>query len=231
MTLVDVIKPLPRNCSGAQYTWNQHTYRMELPSKILSEAVDALGTLPGVGKRTALRYALHLLQAPNAEVADLINAITRLKNDVQYCKQCHCISDTPVCSICSDPKRNKNIICVVENIQDVMAIENTHQYRGLYHVLGGVISPIDGVGINDLTIQSLLERIPTEATSEVILALPATMEGDTTGFYIHKQLQQFAGLTISTIARGISIGDTLEYTDEITLGRSIVNRIPFNSLN
>lgn len=204
---------------------------MELPSKILENAIDALGTLPGVGKRSAMRFALHLLQASDAEVADFVSAIQRLKSDIHFCSRCHCISDTPVCSICSNPKRNEKIICVVENIQEVMAIENTQQYQGLYHVLGGVISPIDGVGINDLNIDSLIQRVETEGVEEVILALPTTMEGDTTNFYLNKQLQRFPNLLISTIARGIAVGDNLEYADEVTLGRSIAHRIPFNSLN
>lgn len=204
---------------------------MELPSKILENAIDALGTLPGVGKRSAMRFALHLLQASDAEVADFVSAIQRLKSDIHFCSRCHCISDTPLCSICSNPKRNEKIICVVENIQEVMAIENTQQYQGLYHVLGGVISPIDGVGINDLNIASLIQRVETEGVEEVILALPTTMEGDTTNFYLNKQLQRFPNLLISTIARGIAVGDNLEYADEVTLGRSIAHRIPFNSLN
>ena len=204
---------------------------MEIPSKILENAIDALGTLPGVGKRSAMRFALHLVQSTDAEVADFVSAVEKLKSDLHFCSRCHCISDTPVCSICSNPKRNDKIICVVENIQEVMAIENTHQYQGLYHVLGGVISPIEGVGINDLNITSLLHRVETEEVEEVILALPTTMEGDTTNFYLNKQLQRFPNVLVSTIARGVSIGDNLEYADEITLGRSIAHRVPFNSLN
>ena len=203
---------------------------MELPSKILEHAVDALSSLPGVGKRSALRYALHLLNSTENEVTDFVEAIARLKTDIHHCSRCHCVSDTPVCPTCSNPKRQQKVVCVVENIQDVMAIENTQQYRGLYHVLGGVISPIDGIGINDLNISSLLQRVPNEGIEEVILALPTTMEGDTTNFYISKQLQQYPNLLITTIARGIAIGDNLEYADEITLGRSITNRIPFNSI-
>ncbi|MBQ2508685.1 MAG: recombination protein RecR [Bacteroidales bacterium] len=204
---------------------------MEIPSKILENAIDALGTLPGVGKRSAMRFALHLVQSTDAEVADFVSAVEKLKSDLHFCSRCHCISDTPVCSICSNPKRNDKIICVVENIQEVMAIENTHQYQGLYHVLGGVISPIEGVGINDLNITSLLHRVETEEVEEVILALPTTMEGDTTNFYLNKQLQRFPNVLVSTIARGVAIGDNLEYADEITLGRSIAHRVPFNSLN
>lgn len=202
---------------------------MELPSAILSQAVDALSTLPGVGKRSALRYALHLMKEPDNEVLHLAESISRLKTHLRTCRLCHCVSDTELCPICSSLKRQQGIICVVENVQDVMAIENTRQYRGLYHVLGGVISPIDGVGIRDLNIASLLDRVrgtnpvPVE---EVILALPTTMEGDTTNFYLNKQLQPL-GVKVSTLARGIAVGDSLEYADEITLGRSIVGRIPF----
>lgn len=203
---------------------------MELPSKILEQAVEALSSLPGVGKRSALRYALHLLQSTEMEMVNFVESISRLKTDIHYCSRCHCISDTPICPICSNPKRQQDLICVVENIQDVMAIENTQQYKGLYHVLGGVISPIDGIGINDLNIASLLERIPDEGIKEVILALPTTMEGDTTNFYISKQLQSFPNVFVSAIARGIAIGDNLEYADEITLGRSITNRVPFSTI-
>lgn len=203
---------------------------MELPSRILEQAVEALSSLPGVGKRSALRYALHLLNSPEQEVADFTSAITRLKTDIHHCSRCHCVSDTPICPICSSPKRQQNILCVVENIQDVMAIENTQQYRGLYHVLGGIISPIDGIGISDLNIASLLLRVQQEEISEVILALPTTMEGDTTNYYLSKQLNNHPNLLITTIARGIAIGDNLEYADEITLGRSIMNRVPFNSI-
>lgn len=190
--------------------------------------MDQLSSLPGVGKRSAMRFALHLLQQGDREVMDFVDAIQRLKTDIHYCSRCHSVSDTPVCDICSNPKRNEKIICVVENIQEVMAIENTQQYKGLYHVLGGVISPIDGVGIADLNIASLLQRVEDEATEEVILALPTTMEGDTTNFYINKQLQRFPHLMVTTIARGIAIGDNLEYADEVTLGRSITHRVPFD---
>lgn len=202
---------------------------MEIPSEILARAVDQLATLPGVGKRSALRYALHLQQRSESEVRDMADALLRLKTDLHECSLCHCISDTPLCPICSSPKRQKNIICVVENIQEVMAIENTQQYRGLYHVLGGVISPIDGVGINDLNISSLINRVRDgvpEPVQEVILALPTTMEGDTTNYYLNKQLAPF-GVSVSMIARGVAIGDNLEYADEITLGRSILNRVLF----
>ena len=201
---------------------------MEIPSKILENAVNEIATLPGVGKRTAMRYALHLLNSDDGDFASFIGALTSLKRDSHFCSRCHCISDTPLCPICSSDKRSQGIVCVVENIQEVMAIENTQQYRGLYHVLGGVISPIDGIGINDLTIAQLIERVRTENIEEVILALPTTMEGDTTNIYIDRQLKQFPNVKVTTIARGVAIGDNLEYADEITLGRSIVNRIPFN---
>ena len=203
---------------------------MQLPSTTLSQAVEALSTLPGVGKRSALRFALHLLKQPADEVLRLSESVRRLAIDVHYCSICHCISDSDICPICASPKRVQSIVCVVENVQDVMAIENTQQYRGLYHVLGGVISPIDGVGIRDLNIESLLHRIQQGHPSpveEVILALPTTMEGDTTNYYLNKQLRPL-GVKVTTIARGIAIGDNLEYADEITLGRSIVNRIPFD---
>lgn len=203
---------------------------MELPSNILQRAVNQLSCLPGVGKRSALRYALHLLQLREDEVRDFSDAILRLKTELHFCQRCHCVSDTELCPICSNPKRQQTLICVVENIQDVMAIENTQQYRGVYHVLGGVISPIDGIGIRDLNIESLIQRVAhpdTDPVEEVILALPTTMEGDTTSFYLNKQLQPL-GVKITAIARGIAIGDNLEYADEITLGRSIIHRVPFN---
>lgn len=203
---------------------------MDLPSKILQEAVDQLSTLPGVGKRSALRYALHLVRSDEHEVRDLSEALLRLKTELRRCRYCHNLSDTEVCPVCSSEKRQKGIVCVVENVQDVMAIENTQQYRGLYHVLGGVISPIDGIGPQDLEIASLLHRIQTAdpaPVEEVILALPTTMEGDTTNFYINRQLQPL-GVRVTTLARGVAVGDSLEYADEITLGRSIVGRIPFN---
>ena len=204
---------------------------MDLPSTTLTQAVEALAGLPGVGRRTALRLALHLLKEPSAEVLNLSESMRRLATDIHFCRICHCVSDGEVCPICSSPKRNPAIVCVVENVQDVMAIENTQQYTGLYHVLGGVISPIDGVGIRDLNIESLLQRVKTgdpAPVEEVILALPTTMEGDTTNFYLNKQLQPL-GVKVTMIARGVSIGDNLEYTDEITLGRSILNRVPFEA--
>jgi recombination protein RecR len=202
---------------------------MDLPSKILQEAVDQLSTLPGVGKRSALRYALHLMKEDEQKVRDMSEAILHLKTHLHRCRHCHNVSDTEVCPICSSEKRQKGIVCVVENVQDVMAIENTQQYRGLYHVLGGVISPIDGVGVHDLEIASLLRRVEAgdpAPVEEVILALPTTMEGDTTNYYLNRQLQPL-GVKVTTLARGVAVGDSLEYADEITLGRSIVHRIPF----
>ncbi len=202
---------------------------MNLPSKILEEAVEQLASLPGVGKRSALRYALFLMNEEESKVRDLSEALLHLKTHLHHCRHCHNVSDTEVCPICASEKRQKGLICVVENVQDVMAVENTQQYRGLYHVLGGIISPIDGIGPSDLEIASLIRRVETGdpyPVEEVILALPTTMEGDTTSFYLNKQLLPL-GVRITTIARGIAIGDNLEYADEITLGRSIVNRIPF----
>lgn len=202
---------------------------MDLPSKILQDAVDQLATLPGVGRRSALRYALYLLGQEENAVRDLGDALVRLKSDLHHCRHCHNVSDTEVCPICASQKRQRGIVCVVENIQDVMAVENTQQYRGLYHVLGGVISPIEGVGPSDLEIASLVERVRTsvpDPVEEVILALPTTMEGDTTNYYINKQLQPL-GVRVTTLARGVAVGDSLEYADEITLGRSIQHRIPF----
>ena len=204
---------------------------MNLPSRILEEAVEQLASLPGVGKRSALRYALFLMNEEENKVRDFSEALLRLKTHLHHCRYCHNVSDTEVCPICASEKRQKGIVCVVENIQDVMAVENTQQYRGLYHVLGGVISPIDGIGIHDLEIASLIRRVETgdpDPVEEVILALPTTMEGDTTNYYIHKQLQPL-GVKVTTLARGVAVGDSLEYADEITLGRSIMHRIPFES--
>ncbi|MBO7258829.1 MAG: recombination protein RecR [Paludibacteraceae bacterium] len=195
-------------------------------SVLLENAVNEFAKLPGIGKKTALRLVLHLLRQETQEVEQFGNTLIRLKNEVHYCRVCHNLSDTETCEICASPQRDTTIICVVENIKDVMAIENTHQYKGLYHVLGGVISPMDGIGPSDLEIQSLIERVEKENTQEIIMALPTTMEGDTTAFYISKRLKQYT-LKISTIARGVAIGNDLEYTDEVTLGRSIVNRIAF----
>ena len=195
-----------------------------------------MASLPGVGRRTALRLVLHLLRQTDAEVEAFAGAFTRLKKEVIYCRECHNISDTEICSICSSPRRDHSTICVVENVQDVMSIENTGQYTGVYHVLGGVISPMEGVGPKDIEIDSLIERITKGGVDEIILALPTTMEGDTTNFYIYRRIQntdrcadriQHGELKISQIARGVAVGNQIEYTDEITLGRSIVNRIAF----
>ena len=193
--------------------------------------MEQLSTLPGVGKRSALRYALHLMKEDELAVRDLSESLLRLKTDLHHCRHCHNVSDTEVCPICSSEKRQHGIVCVVENVQDVMAIENTQQYMGLYHVLGGVISPIDGIGVQDIEIASLLRRVETGEpypVEEVILALPTTLEGDTTSYYLNRQLQA-SGVKITTLARGVAVGDSLEYADEITLGRSIAHRIPFEN--
>ena len=183
--------------------------------------------LPGIGRKTALRLVLHLLRQDADSVAQFADAVGRLKQEVKYCRVCHNISDSDTCPICSDPRRDVTTVCVVENIQDVMAVENTQQYHGLYHVLGGVISPMDGIGPSDLEIDTLVERVKSGGVKEVILALSSTMEGDTTNFYIFRKLAPFTDVKLTIIARGISVGDELEYTDEVTLGRSILNRTPF----
>ena len=200
----------------------------QYPSQLLERAVEAFSQLPGVGRKTALRLVLHLLRQSTEDVDSFADAVIRVKHDVKYCKICHNISDNEVCSICSDPRRDASVVCVVENIQDVMAIENTQQFHGLYHVLGGIISPMDGIGPHDLEIESLVERVEEGTVKEIILALASTMEGDTTNFYISRKLKD-TGVKLSVIARGISVGDELEYTDEVTLGRSILNRTPFES--
>ena len=199
---------------------------MNFSSKLLENAVYEIALLPGIGKRTALRLALHLLKQPNAQVERLASALVSLRNNITYCKKCYNISDTEICDICASFHRDPSVLCVVEDIRDVMAIENTGQYNGLYHVLGGKISPIDGIGPNELHITSLVKRVKEESIKEIIFALSNTIEGDTTNFYIFKQLEGLE-ITTSTIARGISVGDELEYTDEITLGRSILHRVPF----
>ena len=196
------------------------------PSSLLEKAVSEFSKLPGIGRKSALRLVLYMLRRENEEVDAFSEAITTLKHEVKYCKVCHNISDTDVCPICSDIRRDDTTICVVENIQDVMAVEKTQQYNGLYHVLGGIISPMDGIGPNDIEIESLVERVKSGKVKEVILALSSTMEGDTTNFYISRKLAAY-GVDVSVIARGISVGDELEYTDEVTLGRSIINRTPF----
>lgn len=198
----------------------------QYPSVLLEKAVGEFSKLPGIGRKTALRLVLHLLRQSNSDVEQFASAIAKVKQEVKYCRVCHNISDEDVCPICSDPRRDTSLICVVENIQDVMAVENTQQFRGLYHVLGGIISPMDGIGPDQLEIQSLVQRVEQGGVSEVILALSSTMEGDTTNFYISRKLAPL-NVKLSVIARGISVGDELEYTDEVTLGRSIVNRTPF----
>lgn len=198
----------------------------QYPSVLLEKAVNEFSKLPGIGRKTALRLVLHLLRQSNNDVEQFASAIAKVKQEVKYCRVCHNISDEDVCPICSDPRRDTSLICVVENIQDVMAVENTQQFRGLYHVLGGIISPMDGIGPDQLEIQSLVQRVEQGGVSEVILALSSTMEGDTTNFYISRKLAPL-DVKLSVIARGISVGDELEYTDEVTLGRSIVNRTPF----
>lgn len=199
---------------------------MDFSSKLLENAVNEVARLPGIGKRTALRLVLHLLKQPIENTNYLTESLQVLRTDVKSCEKCHNISDTALCEICNNPKRDPTIVCVVEDIRDVMAIENTSQYRGLYHVLGGKISPIEGIGPQNLEIESLIEKVKNNEIKELIFALSSTMEGDTTNFYIFKQIEQYE-VTTSTIARGISVGDELEYADEITLGRSIINRIPF----
>ncbi|MCI6619144.1 MAG: recombination mediator RecR [Prevotella sp.] len=197
------------------------------PSQLLEKAVGEFAKLPGIGRKTALRLVLHLLRQADKDVESFSQSILRMKSDVKYCRVCYNISDTEICPICSDPHRDTATVCVVENIQDVMAVENTQQYHGLYHVLGGIISPMDGVGPGDIEIDSLVRRVEAGGIDEVILALSSTMEGDTTNFYISRKLQPYP-VKVSVIARGISVGDELEYTDEVTLGRSILNRTPFS---
>lgn len=199
----------------------------QYPSTLLEKAVAEFAKLPGIGRKTALRLVLHMLRMSEEDVDRFANAITTLRKEVRYCKICHNISDTDVCPICSDPHRERNTICVVENIRDVMAVENTMQYRGLYHVLGGIISPIDGIGPADIEIESLVERVAEGGIEEVIFALGSTMEGDTTNFYISRKLATYP-VKLSVIARGIAVGDELEYADEVTLGRSIRDRVPFS---
>ncbi len=197
-------------------------------SKLLDKAVDQFASLPGVGRKTALKFVLHLLKKNAGEVNTFINSIAELKKNIRECKICHNISDGEICEICADRKRDQSTICVVENIKDILSIEATSQFHGLYHVLGGIISPMDGIGPADLHIPSLLERTEQTSVKEIIFALSATIEGDTTGYYIFKKLKNKENLIISTIAKGISIGNDLEYTDELTLGRSIVNRVKFS---
>ena len=199
----------------------------EYSSLLLEKAVDELSKLPGIGKKTALRLALHLLGEEKGRTEQLCKSLNDMRNNIVLCKRCYNISDEPLCSICSNPKRNKSLLCVVADMRDVLAIERTCSFDGLYHVLGGIINPIEGISPNDLRINELMERINNEEIIEIILALPATIEGDTTNYYLSRMLKDFKGV-ISTIAKGISVGDALEYADEVTLGRSIANRIPYN---
>jgi recombination protein RecR len=201
---------------------------MDFSSKLLARAVDEMALLPGIGKRTALRLVLHLLKQPEGRTTALSQSLTELRANSQFCKQCHNISDQPLCDICANVNRDKSLVCVVEDIRDVMAIENTSQFKGVYHVLGGKISPMDGIGPQDLTIESLVQKVRSKEIKELIFALSSTMEGDTTNFYIFKQIED-TEVIITTIARGIAVGDELEYADEVTLGRSIIHRIPFET--
>lgn len=203
-------------------------YKDKYPSKLLEDAVDAISTLPGVGQRSALRLALHLLKQPSENVHHFTEAINHLRDEVKYCKQCRMISDEDVCSICSDRSRDRSTVCVVQTVRDVMSIEKTGQYHGLYHVLGGIISPIAGIGPSDLTVGELTERIadPSSQIKEIILALSGDVEGETTAFYIYRQIEKF-NLQVTSLARGLGFGDDLEYADELTLGRSIAGRQPF----
>lgn len=201
---------------------------MNIPSKILLNAVEQISSLPGIGKKTALRLALSLLKRSEDEIGSFSSSILNLKHEIKLCKYCYNLSDQEVCSICENPHRNQQILCVVEDIRDVMAIESTGQFKGRYHVMGGIISPMDGIGPNDLKINELIERLKNDSINEIILALSTTMEGDTTAFYLFKKLAPF-DINLTTIARGVSTGDELEYIDEITLGRSILNRLPYNN--
>ncbi|MCF6356401.1 MAG: recombination mediator RecR [Draconibacterium sp.] len=198
------------------------------PSRLLENAVNEFAKLPGIGRKSALRLVLHLLRQPGEEVTTFGNSLIELRNEIKHCKVCHNISDTEICQICANPSRNESVVCVVENIRDVMSVENTQQFNGLYHVLGGIISPMDGIGPADLEIDSLIKRIVKGEITEIIFALSTTMEGDTTNFYIFRKLKDL-NVKLSTLARGVSIGDELEYTDEITLGRSLINRVPYES--
>ena len=202
----------------------------EYSSKLLENAVNELSRLPGIGKKTALRLALHILKEDELFAEKLGDSVIKMRKNIKFCKRCNNISDSDVCEICANHKRDENTLCVVEDTRDVMAIENTAQYNGLYHVLGGIINPMEGIGPDDLSISKLIERVNMEDIKEIILALPATVEGDTTNFYIYKLVKNF-DIRVSVIARGVAVGDDLEYTDEITLGRSIINRLPFETSN
>lgn len=199
---------------------------MNIPSKIVEQAVNEFSSLPSIGKRSALRFVLHLLKQDPEDIEDLSKAILKLKNEIKYCSKCQNISDSLICEICANPSRNHSLICVVEDVRDVMAIENTLQFKGIYHVLGGLISPMDGVGPSDLKIEELVSKIKEENISELIFALSTTMEGDTTNFYIYKKIESL-GIKTSILSRGVAVGDELAYADELTLGNSIVNRTPF----
>jgi recombination protein RecR len=201
---------------------------MEFSSKLIEQAVGHFSGLPGVGKKSALRYVLHLIKQDTQEVANFSEVIKALKTDLKFCVKCHTISDTDICNVCANPLRNHSLMCVVQDYRDVMAIENTGLYKGVYHVLGGLISPMEGIGPSNLNIETLIKKVETNEVQEIILALNATMEGETTSFFIFKKLAQY-NVTLSAIARGIAVGDELEYTDEVTLGRSIINRIPYNT--
>lgn len=201
---------------------------IQYPSKLIEEAVEAFASLPGVGRKTALRYVLHLLKQEDGQVSKFGSTFQKLKAELKHCRICHNISDAEMCAVCNNYKRDHGLVCVVEDVRDVMAIENTQQFSGVYHVLGGIISPMDGVGPNDLNIDSLVERVKSGNVKEVIMALNTTMEGDTTNFFIYRKLKEH-NIPVSTIARGIAVGDELEYADEVTLGRSIVNRVPYEA--
>lgn len=198
---------------------------MEFSSKLLENAVNEMAQLPGIGRRTALRLVLHLMRQPESQTHQLTKTLAEMRDQINFCQSCHNISDTNICDICANPNRTHNLICVVEDIRDVLAIESTASFKGIYHVLGGKISPMDGVGPNDLNIKSLVEKVQIGTVKELIFALSSTMEGDTTNFYIYKKIQEY-NVICSAIARGISVGDELEYADEVTLGRSITNRVP-----
>lgn len=221
-----------KSCSAQQWTavkfnYNSYFCKMDYPSKVLAKAVDEISGLPGIGRKTALRLALHLLKQPNSRAMGLGNSLISLVNDIKYCKECHNFSDFEICDICSNSKRSDELICIVEDVRDVIAIENTGKYKGKYLILGGKISPMEGVGPNHLNIPSIEKKLNEGKVREFIFALSATMEGDTTAYYIYKKFKN-SGVTFSSIARGIAVGDELEYADEISLGRSIVNRLPYN---
>lgn len=209
---------------------NYYICFMDYPSKVLAKAVEEISGLPGIGKKSALRLALHLLRQPESQAISLGESLIKLVTDIQYCQVCHNFSDTEVCEICSDDRRHSDVLCIVEDVRDVMAIENTAKYKGMYMVLGGKISPMEGVGPNQLNIGSIEDKLKSEEVREIIFALSATMEGDTTSYYLYKKFKNYP-VKFSTIARGIAVGDELEYADELSLGRSIVNRLPYNESN